>query len=128
MRIAIQAGDHSTSPDIYLRSHPPPLETELRNHASRRFHDICQHFDTGIPVDNYSRPRLVRFTYEYSLSHESGDYFLRVFFQALDLRIDRNEPISFEDVRSKFFQFGDHLFDNFFLPSKALLQLSYYTS
>ncbi|KAI0147295.1 hypothetical protein GGR57DRAFT_258677 [Xylariaceae sp. FL1272] len=43
---------------LNFSSHPPPLQTELRNHASRRFHDICQHFDTGLSVDSYSRPRL----------------------------------------------------------------------
>ncbi|KAJ8126456.1 hypothetical protein O1611_g7183 [Lasiodiplodia mahajangana] len=92
------------------------------DHASQRFHDICQHFDTGIPIDNYSRPRLVRFTYDYSLSQQSKDHFLRVFFQAVGLRIDGNESISFEDIRSKFFQFGDHLFDHFFLPLKAFAE------
>ncbi|KAJ2989592.1 hypothetical protein NUW58_g3390 [Xylaria curta] len=112
---------HQSSLEVILNfsSRPPPLATELRGHASRRFYEICQHFDTGVPVDNYSRPRLVRCTYEYSLSQESKDHFLRVFFQAIDLRIDGNKPISFENVRSKFFQFGDHLFDNFFLPVKA---------
>lgn len=113
---------------LNFSSHPPPLETELRSRASRRFHDICQHFDTGIPVDNYSRPRLVRFTYEHSLSPESRDYFLRVFFRAVDLEIGGDEPVSFENVRPKFFQFGDHLFDNFFLLGKALFQLGCYAS
>lgn len=108
---------------LNFSSHPPPLEAELRDHASRRFHDLCQHFDTGIPVDNYSRPRLVRSTYEHSLSEESGDYFLRFFFKAVDLPIDGNEPISLGDVRAKFFEFAEYLFDNFFLPGKVLLPL-----
>ncbi|KAI1144694.1 hypothetical protein F4825DRAFT_387146 [Nemania diffusa] len=113
---------HQSSLEVILNfssSHPPPLQTELRNHASRRFHDICQHFDTGLSVDDYSRPRLVRSTYECSLSQESEDYFLRVFFKAVDLLIDGSEPINFEDVRAKFFEFAEYLFDNFFLPVKA---------
>ncbi|KAI1118331.1 hypothetical protein F5Y14DRAFT_400039 [Nemania sp. NC0429] len=99
---------------------PPPLETELRKHASRKLYNICEYFDAGLPADNYSRPRLVRYTYEYSLSQESKDCFLRYFFQAIDLEISTEDIlVSFENLRPKFFQFGDHLFDNFFLPVKA---------
>ncbi|KAI0400042.1 hypothetical protein F4802DRAFT_514472 [Xylaria palmicola] len=72
---------------------PPPLGTEQRNQARQRFRDICQHFDRGIPVDNYSHPRLVRYTYEYTRSEASGDYFLRLFFKTLDLAIDGCDPI-----------------------------------
>ena len=107
----------------FSSSHPPLLETELRNHASRRFHDICQHFDIGIPVDNYSRPRLVLFTYKYSLSQESRDYFLRLFFKAVDLPIDGRESINFKDIYAKFIDFAEYLFSNFFLPGNVLLQL-----
>ncbi|KAI3322505.1 hypothetical protein HD806DRAFT_500250 [Xylariaceae sp. AK1471] len=120
---------HQSSLEGILNFSPPhpPLETELRNHASRRFHDICQHFDTDIPfdtgipgpADNYSRPRLVRFTYEYSLSQDSRDYFLSFFFKEVGLPIDGNEPLNFGDVRAKFFDFAEYLFDNFFLPVKA---------
>ncbi|KAI5921713.1 hypothetical protein F4810DRAFT_330693 [Camillea tinctor] len=97
----------------------PPLKTELRDYASGRLHSICEHFDTGLPQGDFSRPRLIRYTYTYSLSQESGDYFLRAFFQAVDLRIDGDELVNFENIRSKFFDFGDYLFDNFFLPVKA---------
>ncbi|KAI1192079.1 hypothetical protein F5B17DRAFT_379395 [Nemania serpens] len=47
---------------LFSSASSPPWETELHNHASHRFHDICQHFDTC------SRLRLVRSTYECSLS------------------------------------------------------------
>ncbi|KAJ2975204.1 hypothetical protein NUW58_g8424 [Xylaria curta] len=105
---------------LNFSAHPtPPLGTELRDYASGRFYDICQHFDTGLRKGDYSRPRLIRYTYEYSLSQESGDHFLRFFFKAVDLPIDGDEPIRFEDVRSNFFNFAEHLFDNFFLPMKA---------
>ncbi|KAI0140429.1 hypothetical protein GGR57DRAFT_426175 [Xylariaceae sp. FL1272] len=98
---------------------PPPLESEQRNQARHRFHDICEHFDRGIPLGDYSRPRLVRYTYEHALSEESGDHFLRLFFKAIDLPIDGNGPISFDDLRAKFFSFAEYLFENFFLPVKA---------
>ncbi|KAI1120416.1 hypothetical protein F5Y10DRAFT_289790 [Nemania abortiva] len=104
-------------------SRPLPLGIELRGYASGRFYDICQYFDTGLHKGDYSRPRLIRYTYEYSLSQESGDHFLRLFFKAVDLQIDKNEPIRFEDVRSNFFNFAEYLFDNFFLPSNAFPQL-----
>ncbi|KAI0870105.1 hypothetical protein GGS24DRAFT_493251 [Hypoxylon argillaceum] len=105
---------------INFSSHPLPLDAELRDHASCRFYEICQHFDTGlICKGDYSRPRLVRYTYEYSVFQESRDNFLRFFFRAVDLQIDGNEPIRFEDVRLNFLNFAEHLFDNFFLPMKA---------
>ncbi|KAF2967839.1 hypothetical protein GQX73_g5726 [Xylaria multiplex] len=101
-------------------SNPKPrLETELRNHAGRIFYRICEHFDTGVTDGDFSRPRLVRYTYTYSLSQESGDHFLRAFFKAVDLQISGDEDISFEDIRLKFFDFGDYLFNHFYLPVKA---------
>ncbi|KAI0431359.1 hypothetical protein F5Y09DRAFT_197897 [Xylaria sp. FL1042] len=111
---------HQSSLENVINFTPEPLlETELRDHASRRFYSICEHFDTGLPQGDFSRPRLIRYTYTYSLSQESGDHFLRAFFQAVDIRISGDEVISFENVRSKFFDFGDFLFNNFFLPVKA---------
>ncbi|KAK5633398.1 hypothetical protein RRF57_009112 [Xylaria bambusicola] len=111
---------HQSSLENVINFSPEPLlETELRDHASRRFYSICEYFDTGLIQGEFSRPRLVRYTYTYSLSQESGDHFLRAFFQAVDIRISGDEVISFEDVRLKFFDFGDYLFNNFFLPVKA---------
>ncbi|KAI1116698.1 hypothetical protein F5Y14DRAFT_406288 [Nemania sp. NC0429] len=114
---------HQASPEHIPNFSPhsllPPLETELRNHAGRRLYNICQHFDTGLRKGDYSRPRLVRYTYEYSLSEESRDHFLRYFFNAVRVQIDGNKPIPFEDIRSNFFNFAEYLFDNFFLPLKA---------
>ncbi|KAI0411238.1 hypothetical protein F5X98DRAFT_61660 [Xylaria grammica] len=99
--------------------HLPPLGTELHSHASRRFYDICQHFDVELRKGDYNRPRLVRYTYEYLLSEESRDIFLQFFFKSVDLQIDGNEPISFENIRPHFFDFAEYLFGNLFLPVKA---------
>ncbi|KAI0101768.1 hypothetical protein GGR51DRAFT_529281 [Nemania sp. FL0031] len=109
----------SSLEDVINFSPEPLLETELRDHASHRFYSICEHFDTGLPQGDFSRPRLVRYTYTYSLSPESGDHFLRAFFKAVGLPIRGDEAFSLEDIRSKFFEFGDYLFTNFFLPVKA---------
>ncbi|KAI5917332.1 hypothetical protein F4810DRAFT_696845 [Camillea tinctor] len=99
-----------------------PLDTDLRDHATSRFHIICKHFDdiTGMPKEEFSRPKLILYTYQYSLSQQSKDHFLRVFFHAIYLPIDDNsEDIDYPEIRPKFFDFGDYLFNNFFLPVKA---------
>ncbi|RWA09443.1 hypothetical protein EKO27_g5661 [Xylaria grammica] len=41
------------------------------------------------------------------------------FFKAVDLPIDGREPINFGDMRAKFLDFAEYLFNNFFLPVKA---------
>lgn len=108
-----------------------PLDMKLRNHARDRFYSICNHFDTGIPrseipPDDYGRPRLIRSTYDNALSQESRDHFLRAFFRAVDLAMDGEESVSLENIRLKFFEFGEHLFNNFFLPSRVPLPNIYH--
>ncbi|KAF2967331.1 hypothetical protein GQX73_g6277 [Xylaria multiplex] len=131
----------------------PPLEH--RAEAQRRFYHIVNHFETrndgGGGGDNnnnaarsstvrtrrtghdYSRPRLVRLTYEYARSEASRDYFLRAFFQSMSLPMSGDENGDEEeeadvdltnreleaDLCSTLFSFADYLLDNFFLPLKA---------
>ncbi|KAI1771099.1 hypothetical protein F4818DRAFT_221704 [Hypoxylon cercidicola] len=102
----------------------PPLNTAQRTVAKRRFYHIVEYFETNIHINSerssYNRPQLVRFTYEYALSEESRDNLLRAFFRAVALSIDDdNQTIDFEELRSIFFGFADHLLDSFFLPCKA---------
>ncbi|KAI0173167.1 hypothetical protein GGR52DRAFT_542148 [Hypoxylon sp. FL1284] len=101
----------------------PPLEAAQRTVAVRRFYRIIEHFETSSnsgDVSPYKRPQLVRFTYEYALSEESRDNLLRAFFRAMALSMgDDNQSIDFEELRSIFLGFADHLLDNFFLPLKA---------
>ncbi|KAK3690482.1 hypothetical protein B0T22DRAFT_515937 [Podospora appendiculata] len=112
-----------------------PSETPLSAYqlaaAKRQFYHIVQHFASQCPVDKgrsrgaqYSRPLLVRFTYEYSRSQESQDVFLRGFFRSMKLLLDEPDvDLSDEqvegDLRAALFEFADYLLDNFFLPLKA---------
>ncbi|KAL7620219.1 hypothetical protein AAE478_009212 [Parahypoxylon ruwenzoriense] len=100
----------------------PPLGTDQRANAKRRFYRIVEHFDAGNNDDGnpYSRSRLIRYTYEYAISEVSQDNFLRAFFRAMALSIDEDEDTdNFEPPRSGFFDFAEYLLDNFFLPLKA---------
>ncbi|KAI1660597.1 hypothetical protein F4813DRAFT_298679, partial [Daldinia decipiens] len=73
---------------------------------------------------NQHHPLLVRLTYEYALTDESKDNFLRTFFRSMGLSMD-GEDIGFgdkdfeEELRSSLLRFADYLLDNFFLPLKA---------
>ncbi|KAI0144480.1 hypothetical protein GGR57DRAFT_507531 [Xylariaceae sp. FL1272] len=108
-----------------------PLGTSQRNKAHRRFYRIVEYFGAGGAIDSvppkYEPPRLVRCTYEYALSDESRDNFLRTFFRAMALSLaeqgdDDDDDTDLDDLdhlRSLFFGFASHLLDNFFLPIKA---------
>ncbi|OAA63445.1 hypothetical protein SPI_03608 [Niveomyces insectorum RCEF 264] len=68
----------------------------------------------------YSQPRLIRYTFEYALSDESRDIFLRAFFSALALSIgEKNEQLDFAELQPLFRAFAEYLMDHFFLPLKA---------
>lgn len=114
-------------------SSQPPLGTDRRAQARRRFYNIVNHFGPnnagGTSTGNsnqYNRPLLVRLTYEYARSEEARDNFLQVFFQSLELPLDgEGEDIDLgnanleTDIRSTLFGFADYLLDNFFLPRKC---------
>ncbi len=107
-------------------SQPAPLEASLRAQAQDRFYHIVGHFETAATRDDYSRPMLVRLTYEYSRSEESKDMFLRAFFDVMGLSMDSHDGIDLADsitethVSSALFNFADHLFNYFFMPCKSL--------
>ncbi|POR34512.1 Uncharacterized protein TPAR_05261 [Tolypocladium paradoxum] len=102
-------------------SREPPLGAEQRINAKRRFYRIVEHVSDSKSSNKrtYSRPRLVRFTYEYALCEESRDNFLRAFFRAMALSMDGDDEFDYEELGSVFFGFADYLLDNFFLPCKA---------
>ncbi|OAA63380.1 hypothetical protein SPI_03543 [Niveomyces insectorum RCEF 264] len=121
----------------------PPLGPAQRAYARRVFYRIVEHFEAANTSsadrnnagasrsDNrtYSQPRLVRYTYEYALSEESRDTFLRAFFKSIALGFDEDTghsqsgggdvELDFEDIKPLFSGFAEYLMDNFFLPLKA---------
>ncbi|KAK4154842.1 hypothetical protein C8A00DRAFT_42457 [Chaetomidium leptoderma] len=114
----------------------PLLSPPARDQARRNFYHIVDHFDTqggtvgggdggnrsniGGGGPQYTRPLLIRLTYDFSLSPLSQDNFLRAFFRSLELSIDEDIGSELdEQVRTRFFGFADYLINNFFLPIKA---------
>ena len=104
------------------------LSDDQRARATHQFYYIVRHFESQCSVEKrrqrdaqYSRPLLVRYTYEYTRSQESRDVFLRAFFQHIRLSFDEddvdlgNEQVE-TGLRSALFDFADYLLDNFFLP------------
>ena len=69
-------------------SGPKPLAADQRARAKHIFYSIVTHFRAAEASDAaYSRPLLVRYTYEYSRSELSQDAFLRAFFDFIGLDI-----------------------------------------
>jgi hypothetical protein len=115
-----------------------PLDDDQRARAKRQFCQIVDYFHKLEPEEpknqrgtTYSRPLLIRYTYEYARSLESRDVFFRSFFRCMGLSLDADDG-SQEDNRldldsgqvealsSLFFTFADYLLDNFFLPCKRV--------
>ncbi|ODH33668.1 hypothetical protein ACO22_03286 [Paracoccidioides brasiliensis] len=109
-----------------------PLIATQRARARRIFYSIVDSF--GPPPSNqrpseYSRPLLVRYTYEFSRSELSQDTFLRAFFEFMKWDIAEADEAKFNinleneavkhELHTNLNLFADFLFDNFFLPLKA---------
>ncbi|KAK5631714.1 hypothetical protein RRF57_007428 [Xylaria bambusicola] len=100
-----------------------PLGINQRNDARRRFYRIVEYFGAGGAINTiprqYEPPRLVRCTYEYALSDDARDNFLRAFFRAMALPLavhDNDRDLDdLEDLCPLFFGFASYLFDSFFL-------------
>lgn len=112
------------------------LDDDQRARAAHQFYHIVGHFESQSSPENrrqrdatYSRPLLLRYTYEYMRSQQSRDVFLRAFFQSIQLPLDevevdlRNEEVE-TSLRSALVDFADYLLDNFFLPCMLLIALN----
>lgn len=108
------------------------LGPDQRRQARSRFYRIVEYFEvsdgSGDNTSRNVRPRLVRFTYEYALSEESRDHFLRFFFRATELSMEDEVDIDFECLSLAFFGCADYLLDNFFIPCTARLVNPSFTS
>ncbi|CAK7212583.1 hypothetical protein SCUCBS95973_001513 [Sporothrix curviconia] len=115
-----------------------PLSPAARQAARQTFYRIVEHFVAidptppqinvpRQPAKSYSRPLLIRYTYEYALSDESRDVFLRAFFGSMALPIASIESVDnggeaaldFEELAPLFFGFAEYLMDSFYLPLQA---------
>lgn len=106
-----------------------PLQPHRRSEARRKFYRILDHFEVDTSRENlgpYVRPRLIRYTYEYALSEEARDRFLRAFFQAIELPIDGGDDVDPESLRSAVTGFADYLLDNFFLPRESTTSVDFF--
>lgn len=100
---------------------PNLLAADERARAKHRFYSIIDHFSTERPDAAYSRPLLVRYTYEYSRSELSQDTFLRAFFQCMSLDITaEQDPDDLNQLRDDLFSFADFLLDSFFIPRTSV--------
>ncbi|OAA53004.1 hypothetical protein SPI_09492 [Niveomyces insectorum RCEF 264] len=105
-----------------------PLAPPVRQAARQTFYRVVEYFEAIDPhlnnardqrVTTYSQPRLVRFTYEYALSDNSRDVFLRAFFGSMALAMDSDAALDFQELAPRFAGFAEYLMDYFFLPLKA---------
>ncbi|WEW59200.1 hypothetical protein PRK78_004669 [Emydomyces testavorans] len=117
----LQHRHQSSFEGIINFSAPEPLPADQRSRAQHRFYSIINHFgDSGGKRGEYSRPLLVRYTYEFSRSELSKDTFLRAFFNFMQLDIASEGDIDFDDqLLQNLIAFADLLLDNFYLPLKA---------
>ena len=113
---------HLASQDNIINfSGPQPLAADQRARAKRGFYSIVTHFRAAEITDAaYSRPLLLRYMYEYSLSELSQNTFLRAFFDFMGLDIAVEHDPDFEGEENQLSEslagFADFLLDNFFIP------------
>ncbi|KAK2785867.1 hypothetical protein FQN53_007243 [Emmonsiellopsis sp. PD_33] len=114
-------------------SRPHPLPADQRAHARQTFYTIinhCRDAELAAPPSprqsrptTYSRPLLVRYTYEYARSELSQDTFLAAFSASMDLDLAGDAPPDLErqgdQLGEKVASFAEFLMDNFFIPLKA---------
>ncbi|CAK7214889.1 hypothetical protein SCUCBS95973_002290 [Sporothrix curviconia] len=103
-----------------------PLNEAERAAAQGAFQRIVQHFEQedtyhaesrAVRLTLYSKPQLVRYTYEFAQSVESKDIFLHSFFRALALdHAASNANLDFAEIAPLFSAFAEYLIDQFFLP------------
>ncbi len=58
----------------------------------------------------------MRYTYEYSLSDDARDIFLRAFLDAMELGLDNDAVLDMQSLKPRSTAFAAYLLDNFFLP------------
>lgn len=99
---------------------PVPLSATQRANARRILYQLVEAFEAADNVRGarvpFVYPRLVRYTYEYSLSDDSRDIFLRAFLVAMEPGLNNDAVLDTESLKPRFTTFAAYLLDNFFLP------------
>jgi len=96
----------------------PSLNQAQRTAARDTFYSLVNSFDSEDAPSStlpYSRTKLIRYTFEYSLSQDAQDNFLWAFFRAIDSPFD-GQGLDLDKIRPYFHGFADYLIDHFFLP------------
>ncbi|TPX23658.1 hypothetical protein DIZ76_012993 [Coccidioides immitis] len=88
---------HASLEKIINFSAPEPLTADQRSQARDRFYAVINHFSATDRRVGYSRPLLVRYTFEYARSELSQDIFLRAFFEFMNLGLTSDDDIDFDD-------------------------------
>lgn len=130
--MAARSHHHQPSVKSIIDSSGPPIifeNEQQRVRAIARFHRIVGYFEATEKAaskygEEYNRPALVRLTFEYALSSESQDKFLKTFFESLAIEMfdDNNEHVN--EFREPLFGFADHLIDCFFVPCMSSISVS----
>lgn len=105
-----------------------PSEPDQRTRMTEIFKQIIGHYEPLQPKDGrYKHVTLLKLTYEYVLSKESRDRFLKFFFESVKISVE--DEFHFEDwdperkseFESRLDACADFLVNSFFLPSKLAL-------
>ena len=110
----------SLEPDVH--------ETGAVLEAARdTFDRIVAHFEAIDPYPDlpypqrcttYSKPLLIRNMYKYARSEESQNVFLRAFFGWMELPMDSNADLDFQELAPRFSEVARYLIVKLFTPCK----------
>lgn len=100
---------------------PQPMSADQRANARQKFYTVVDHCKSAEilkPDDRYSRPLLIRYTYEYARSELAQDTFLRAFFDIMgvDEDLDLDLTRDGDQLQEKLVDFAEFLMGNFFIP------------
>jgi hypothetical protein len=103
----------------------PPSEPDQRTRMTEIFKQIISHYEPLQPEDGpYKHITLLKLTYDYVLSNESRDRFLKYFWESVKVSVE--DEFHFEawdlerksELASHLDACADFLVNSFFLPSK----------
>ena len=110
----------------------PPSEPYQRTRMTEIFKQIISHYEPLQPEDGpYKHITLLKLTYDYVLSNESRDRFLKYFLESVKISVEDEfhfevwDPERKSELASRLDACADFLVNNFFLPSKLAFATDY---